>query len=126
MGIAHITAILAISLTGLLPSSCSKTHPADAKADVAAVPVNVRNLGELSLTNHCETRVQLGAGKSCTITPKVVDRSNVRLTLTMESKKADGHTDGLIVTEVIVSQGKPFEVTIDGLDISLTPDVLAK
>lgn len=126
MGMAHISIALAVTLTGLLPSSCSKTHPPDAKPAKAAVtvtPANVKNLGELILTNHYETRIELGAGKSCTITPKVLDKNNVQLTMAVESLNSKGHTAGFSVAEVVASRGKPFEVAVGELNISLTPNV---
>jgi hypothetical protein len=126
MEIAHLTTILAVFLSGLLPASCSKTRPAAAKTTAVAVNPNVKNLGEVSLTNHFETRVLLDAGRSCIITPRFLDRSNVRLSLAVESKNSSGHIDGLSVTEVVASQGKVIEVELGGLNISLTPNVVTK
>lgn len=123
MSMAHIPIALAITMTGLLPASCSKTKTPSVTVTVAAVPANVKKLGALALTNHCETCIQLGDGKSCTITPNVLDRGSVRLTMAVESKKPNGHTDGLSVTDVVASPGKSFEVAIGDLNISLTPNI---
>ena len=77
------------------------------------------------LTDHHETCIQLGAGKSCTITPKVLDRGNPA-TMAVETKKADGRTDGLSVTEVVAAEGKPFEVAVGDMNLSLTPNILSR
>jgi len=137
MGASHLAVIAAISLSGLVPSSCTKvfsareaknhnantnTAAADAKA-AAITPENTRDLGELDLTNHYDTSVYLGAGRSCTISPKLLDKDNLQLTLTLQSKQADGKTAGLVVTRVTTRPGKPFEVGIGDMDITITPQI---
>jgi hypothetical protein len=82
-----------------------------------------KNLGELTMTNHYEIEVQLGSGKSCRITPSVVDRKNVRLVMTLESKKPNGQTEGLSVTQVVTQQGKPFEVAVGDMNLTMTPRI---
>ena len=137
MGASHIAVIAAISLSGLVPSSCTKTFSAKTAKNhitstntVAAnpsptvvTPGNVKDLGELALTNRYETCVNLGAGRSCTITPKLLDRDSVQLTMTLQSKQANGKTAGLIVTQVTTRLGKPFEVAIGDMDITITPQI---
>ena len=137
MGASHIIVIAAISLSGLVPSSCTKvfsareaknhntnTNTAAADANVAAItPENTRDLGELDLTNHYDTCVYLGEGRSCTISPKILDRGNLQLTLTLQSKQTNGKTAGLVVTRVTTRPGKPFEVAIGDMDITITPQI---
>jgi ABC-type enterochelin transport system substrate-binding protein len=68
MGILHIATIAAISLTSLIPASCRKTAvKTSTSASVAAATTTntAHELGELTLTNHLETCVHLGSGKSC-------------------------------------------------------------
>jgi len=137
MGASHIAVIAAISLSGLVPSSCSKvfsareaknhntnanTVAADTNA-AAITPENTRDLGELALTNRYETCVYLGAGRSCTITPKLLDKDNLQLTLRLQSKQTNGKTAGLVVTQVTARPGKPFEVAIGDMDITITPQI---
>jgi hypothetical protein len=137
MGVSHIAVIAAISLSGLLPSSCSKTFFAkEAKKQApshnlaaansnpaGSTPANTRDLGELQLTNRYETCVNLGAGRSCIITPKLLDRDNLQLIMALQSKRADGKTSGFIVTQVTTRPGRPFEVVIGDVDISITPEI---
>jgi len=137
MGASHIAVIAAISLSGLVPSSCSKifsareaknhnTNTTTAAADTNAVAItaeNTRDLGELELTNRYETCVYLGAGRSCTITPKLLDKNNLQLTLRLQSKQTNGKTAGLVVTQVTTHPGKPFEVAIGDMDITITPQI---
>jgi hypothetical protein len=83
------------------------------------------DLGEISLTNHYETCVSLGAGKDFIITPKMLDGHNVQLTLTVESKTAAGKTHDMTVTQVVARSGKPLEVAVGSFSFSLTPNVAA-
>ena len=92
------------------------THSVTAKASGC-------DLGEVTLTNHCETCVPLGGGKDCLLSPRMIDSHNVQLTLTVESKTAAGKTHDLSVTQVVTRAGKPFEVAVGGLNLSLTPNV---
>jgi hypothetical protein len=124
MNVAHIATVITVFVTGLLPSSCtriSSTTKAAPVANAVSVSSNEENLGELSLTNHYETCVQLGTGKSCRIVPSVIDRNNIRLTMTLESKKANGKTEGLNVIQVITQTGKSFEVAVGDMNLTLTP-----
>jgi len=136
MGVSHITVIAAISLSGLVPSSCSKiffakaannhatsTNSVSANSGPAISPANTRDLGELVLTNRYETCVNLGEGRSCTIRPTLLGRDSLQLTMTLESKQSDGTTAGLIVTQVTTRPGKPFEVAIGDMDITITPQM---
>ena len=117
-----------VVLTGLLPSSCTKAKvPA---AQVRAPAANLaassdsstnKNLGELELTNHYETCVILGAGKSCTFRPTRLDRSNLQLTMALESKNTDGKVSGLSVVQVVSKTGKSLEVALGDVNITLTP-----
>lgn len=75
------------------------------------------------MTNRYETCIELDVGRSCTITPKVLDRDNLQLTLALQSKKADGKTAHLIVTQVLTRPGKPLEVAVGDMDITLTPEI---
>lgn len=138
MGLSHIAVIAAISLSGLLPSSCSKTststtakkhapspNPVVANPTPAvSAPTNAKDLGELELTNRYQTCVNLGAGRSCTITPKLLTRDSVQLTMALQSKQADGKMAGLIITQVTTRPGKPFEVAIGDMDITITPEIV--
>lgn len=138
MGVSHIAVIAAISLSGLVPFGCSKTSssttakkntpsttPTVANSSPAvSTPSNTRDLGELQLTNRYETCVSLGAGRSCTITPKLLDRDNLQLTMALQSKQANGKTAGLIITQVTTRPGKPFEVAIGDMDITITPEIV--
>ena len=84
------------------------------------------DLGVISLTNHYETSVPLGAGKKCILSPQMLDSHNVRLTLTVEAKSASGKTHDLSVTQVVTLAGKPFEVAVGNYNLSLTPNITAE
>ena len=131
MGISQIVSIVALSLTGLLPASCQKTSPQQKSSPPAAVAHSnatnasdiLHNLGEVELTNHYETCVQLGGGKNCTLTPKMLNQKYVLITLSVESKTAAGKTHDLSVTQVVTRTGKPLEVAVGDFELTLTPRV---
>ena len=50
-----------------------------------------------------------------------IDRNNIRLTMTLESKQANGKTEGLNVIQVITQTGKSFEVAVGDMNLTLTP-----
>jgi hypothetical protein len=119
------TAGLAIT-TGLLPSSCTKAKSPKVQQptpaiSTASLSTTNKNLGELALTNHFETCVNLGAGKSCTFKPTLLDHSNLQLTMEVESKSAAGKTEGLSIVQIVTKSGKPFEIAVGDLNFTVTP-----
>jgi hypothetical protein len=131
MGITQTTSVVMIFLTGLLPASCHKTAPQQKSASptVVAVGTNnaarpgIRNLGEISLTNHNETCLWLATGESFTLTPKLLANQNVQITLAVESKNEFGETHNFAAAQVIGQTGKPLEVALGGLNLTFTPRV---
>jgi hypothetical protein len=127
--LAKFFTALMVTLTGLIPSSCTKVKSPSAQKSAlvatatAAAKSNSQNLGDLELTNHYETCIQLGAGKSCTIRPNVLDRGNLQLTLALETKKSDGKVSGLSVVQVVAQSGKSFDVAVGDMNLTLTPNV---
>jgi hypothetical protein len=119
-----LTGVL-VALAGLLPSSCTSSKKTAAvpvtSAEIASQNATNKNLGELSLTNRYETCVNLGAGKSCTIKPVSMGRDNVQLTMAVESKSSTGKVNDLSVVQVMAKAGKPFEVAVGDMNLSLTP-----
>jgi len=122
--------------------SCSKTvAQKSAPVKVAAIPhekdvevakpapvkvsanPNEKDMGEVMLTNHYERSVSLGNGKNCLMMPRLLDKKTVRITMSLQSFNADGGADGLSVMQVTAKQGKPFEVVIGGMDLTMTPKV---
>ena len=88
-----------VFLTGLLPASCHKTPPQQKAAPPAVVAAGIergefrlRNLGEISLTNHNETCLRLATSESCTLTPDCSIKTTVLITLALESKNDYGET----------------------------------
>ena len=131
MGLSHIAVIAAISLGGLVPSSCSKTpaaqpHAAAVGTNAAAASSKIKDLGVIQLTNHYETEIALGPGKNCTITPQLLDRRNLQLTLSFDSKSPDGKPTGLCVTRVVAQPNQPFDITVNDVDLTFTPRLVTE
>jgi len=114
-----------VALLGLIPSSCTKAKSPSAQSasgsQTASLSATNKNLGELSLTNHYETCVNLGAGKSCTIKPTLMNKDDLQLTMAVESKNANGKIKDLSVVQVVAKMGKSFEVAVGDMNLTLTP-----
>ena len=98
-------------------------HPSAQTSAVTVAPANKKDLGVLTLTNDYETDVDLGAGKSCSFKPNVLDHHNLALTMAFELRNSTGGTSNLNVIQVVVPEGKPLEVAIGDTDLTLTPVV---
>src|ERR1051325_10032650 len=124
MGIVHCTAILAAISITWLPTSCSKSSLAknstSATNNMAANP-NEKNIGQVVLTNHYETCVNIGNGKSCVIRPRMLDGKSVQLILSLQSTNTEGETDALSVRQIVTKSGKQFEVVIGEMNLTMTP-----
>jgi hypothetical protein len=126
------TAVMVV-LAGLVPTSCTTAKKPAAQQHAPAMTSatspespNDQNLGELELTNHYETCVNLGAGKSCTIKPTLLDHRNLQLTMALESKSASGSLKGLSVVQIVTISGQPFEVAVGDMNLTLTPKLAAE
>jgi len=140
-----------VVLTVLLTSGCNKplpdgpaaptnaapvvatNLPPEAETNAAAMATNAlpapvfsrgKDLGVIQLTNRCETRIQVGDGKSCTIKTVVLDPQRLQLTMTLESKLNGGKTRGLKITTVVAKPDVPFEVDFGSLVFMLTPQLV--
>ena len=124
------TALL-VALAGMMPSSCTKVKNSAAQSPTAQQVAGAReiismsetnkNLGDLSLTNHFETCVDLGSGRSCTIKPTLMGHNNLQLTMAVESKNADGKIQDLSVVRVLAKAGKTFDVAVGDMNLTFTP-----
>ena len=127
MGITHIVTVAAISFSSLLPVNCHKNRQAKTSPVATTTTNNVvlHNRGELALTNHYETCVQLGGGKDCIFTPKMIGH-DVQITLALESKTRSGKINDLSVTQVIAKSGQPFEVALGDFQFTFTPRIISE
>jgi hypothetical protein len=83
-------------------------------------------LGELQLTNRHETCIDLGAGKSCTFKPTLLDRTSLQLTMALQCKNSQGSVNGFSVVQVVTKAGEPFAVAVGGVNLTLTPILAAQ
>jgi hypothetical protein len=97
--------------------SSAKVTTASAKAAPERKP---GELGEITLTNHFETVVDLGSGKTCLMVTRMMDSRNLELTLSLEARNA-GKTRELSVTQISAKPGKLMEVALGGMQLSFTP-----
>ena len=120
-----IAAMLAFTLAGF--SGCNKSAAPAASTKKAATEQTasskVKDLGILQMTNRYETCVKFGPDRDCRIVPKMLDRHNVQLTLTLESKNHDGKTSGLSVVQLTGKTEQTFEISVGDTDFSFTPQI---
>lgn len=124
--------------TGLLASGCKKRAPKVAPevapeitnavavmTNILAAPVSsrTRDLGVLLLTNHCDTHIQLGEGKSCTLTPHLINPKQLQITLALETRSMDGKIQTLKIMKVVTKPGQQFEMDFGSLNLTLTPQM---
>ena len=134
MGISQIITGVTVFVTGLVPMSCHKAAATKKSAPSATMasanatgsattnaPAIQHNLGEISLTNHLETCVNLGGGKDCVLRPKQLDSRTYQLTLSVESKDKAGTLQDLSVTQVTTKNGAPVDVAVGDFQLTLTP-----
>ena len=117
---------VAVSLAGFFGCSKAAAPATSAKATQAAGESNVKDLGILQMTNNYETCVSFGPGKDGRMVPKLLDRKNLEITLTVESTKPDGKPSGLSVVQLEGTVQKQFEVTIGNTDFTFTPQIAAE
>ena len=140
MGIANIATAVSIFLAGLVPTSCHQTSPqqktpAPAQGTVAVAATSspageihpvatdtvLHNLGDVALTNHLETCVQLGGGKNCIVSPRMLDSHNVQITFSLECRTNAGKIRELSVGQVVTTSGKSVEIALGNFNLTLTP-----
>jgi hypothetical protein len=130
MGLSNVITGASVFLTSLLPLSCHHAAPATKAAPPPSATVSstnsLHNLGELALTNHFETCIQLGGGADCIVLPKMLDSHTVELTLSLESRNANGQPEDLNVKQVTTKAGKPVEIAVGDFQLSLTPMVVSE
>ena len=90
---------------------------------MVATKTILHDLGDVVLTNHYETCVQLGGGKNCILSPKVLDGRNVQITFALESRNQNGKIHDLSVAQVVTSSGKSVEIALGDFNLTLTPRI---
>ena len=117
---------VAVSLAGFFGCSKAAAPATSAKPAPTAAQSNVKDLGIVQMTNNYETCVSFGPEADGRMVPKLLDRKNIEITLTIESKKPNGKTSGLSVVQLQGSTQKQFEVTIGKTDFTFTPQIAAE
>jgi hypothetical protein len=123
MDLKSVISGVMVSITGLL--GCHKAA-APATAAKPAAESSVKDLGVVEMTNNYETCVSVGNGKDCRMVPKILDRKNIQITVTFETKKPNGTTTGLSILQLQGTTEKPFEVSVGNTDFTFTPEVASQ
>jgi len=99
------------------PSAAANTG-----ANPPAAPAAPFDLGTVQLVNETPTRFDLGAGRSCTLTPTIDANGNYNIKVLFETKGPDGQSETDIAT---INTGPGIGVTLNAGDnsIAFTPTV---
>jgi hypothetical protein len=110
------------------PKGILATQPARGgfTTNTTGIRINNQVLGELSLTNGHLTSVTLGRGRECLLTPVMLDRHAVQLTVALKTRNANGSLHELAIAQVIAHTGKSSDVVVGDFSFSLTPDVISQ
>jgi len=106
------------------PKPGTNAAPAVTNALSASVHSRGKDLGVVQFTNRCELQLQVSDGKSCTFKPLLLGPQRLQLTMTLESKMADGKTRGLKIMTVVAKPNQAFEVDFGSLVFTLTPQLV--
>jgi hypothetical protein len=82
-------------------------------------------LGVVELSDNAPTRVDLGGGKECIITPRVISDNAVQLEMTVEAKDAAGNPMRVGSSRVTAKAGQPFSISVGDTIIAMTPTIKA-
>lgn len=124
---AIVVALLAaFFLTGCHKADSQQKPSPKATASSGQTNLLSRDLGTLTLTDNREITVPLASSNVCLIESKMVDKRTVQLTLTLESKTAQGKVHDFCMTQVIAPVGKPLETAVGDYTLSFTPNVISK
>lgn len=119
----YLITVLAVATLATLTSGCSKSSSPQREADAAAVPG--KDLGVVELSDNAPTRVDLGGGKECIITPRVISDNAVQLEMTVEAKDAAGNPMRVGSSRVTAKAGQPFSISVGDTIIAMTPTIKA-
>lgn len=124
---------IAVSLAGYFgcskaatPATRAAAHATSTKSAPAAAQSTIQDLGILQMTNNYEMYVSFGPENRGRMVPKMLDRKNILIILTLESKKPNGKTAGFSVVQLEGTDKKPFEVSIGNTDYTFTPQIAAE
>jgi len=120
------TACFLAGIFGCAKSGTPPSYSAGSEHSEHAVMAKVAYLGVLQLTNRYETCVALGNGTSCRIVPEMLDSRKIQITLTLETKSADGKTSGLNVVQLMGEVEKPCQVPLGNEKLAFTPRIVAE
>lgn len=127
------------ALAGICLTGCNKLkhdkEPAEAAkpanpviviATTNAIHTNLLSvsLGTIQMTNHHETRVPVGNGTNCCVTPEILDPKNLQLLVVVEARNARGQMEDLAISKVVTKPGEPLEAEVGGFSFSFTPNVV--
>ena len=118
--------VLAVAVLTTFTSGCSKSSPPQQAADAATAQTPTKDLGVVELSDATPTRVDLGAGKECLITPRVISESAVQLEMAVETKDAAGNPKRVGSSRVTAMAGQPFSISIGDTTIAMTPKIKPK
>jgi len=106
-----------ITAIGLLLVGCSKSSTKKQNS----LSEKTTTLGVVDLSNQSPVRYNLGDGKACTITPKLVEGGMHEVSVAIEVTDASGKSKVLGTPRARPLPGQPVTVAIGDITVSFTP-----
>jgi len=122
----YLITVLAIAILTALTAGCSKSSPPQQASDASSASAPTKDLGVVELSDATQSRVDLGAGRECIITPRVVSDNAMQIEIAVEVKDAAGNPKRLGSSRVTALAGQPFSISVGDTTIAMTPKIKAK
>jgi hypothetical protein len=95
------------------------THTLDGRA--VPLPAGITYLGVVEITNLAPTRLDLGSGKGCVLTPTELPGGQLQIDVVIEEQDAQGKTLRFKAPQVVTHSGQRFGISVGDICIALTP-----
>lgn len=126
----RLVAVAAVFLVAVFSGGCSKspsprtTH--NLHGLVVAMPTNITYLGVVELSDQIATRLDIGSGKSCVLTPTALSLGNLKIDVVLEQTDAHGKLATFSPSPVSTHDGERFGVSVGDICFALTPKLKVK
>ncbi|HEY1717804.1 MAG TPA: hypothetical protein VGH42_05840 [Verrucomicrobiae bacterium] len=95
------------------------THTLDGR--IVHAPDSITQLGTVELTNQSPTRLDLGSGKGCVLTPTVLPSGDIQFDVVVEENDPKGKTLQFTAPQVVTHPDKSISVSVGDICFALTP-----
>jgi hypothetical protein len=121
----NLLLVLAVATVTALTLSCSQ-NASEPTAEASDASASAKNLGVVELSDATPSRVDLGAGKECIITPKVISDNALQIDIVVEAKDAAGNPKRVGSSRVTTLAGQSFAISVGDTTVAMTPQIKSR